>query len=146
VSKLGLAGLRLGFLAGDPLLIEQLNKVRLPYNINVLTQATALFALQNDAFLQQQTQAICQSRSELLAALQAIDGVLAYPSAANFILFKTVQHSADAVFASLKQQGILIKNLSPQGGLLANCLRVTVGQASENHAFLQALHKALQIA
>lgn len=143
VSKLGLAGLRLGFLMGDTAILEQLNKVRLPYNINCLTQVTASFALQNQQFLLAQTQTICQQRSQVFSALQAIPGIKAYASAANFILFKTLEKPADDVFASLKQQGILIKNLSPQGGLLSHCLRVTLGKPEENQAFLNALTLAL---
>ncbi|MDD1621115.1 MAG: histidinol-phosphate transaminase [Methylococcaceae bacterium] len=143
VSKLGLAGLRLGFLAGKPELLEQLNKIRLPYNINCLTQATATFALSHGEFLLQQTQEIRRQRTVVLDALQALGNVKAYPSAANFILFKPLNIGADRVFASLKQQGVLIKNLSPQGGLLENCLRVTIGTPEENRAFLLALQKAL---
>jgi len=143
VSKLGLAGLRLGFLAGDTTILEQLNKVRLPYNINCLTQETARFALENQQFLLEQTQTICQQRDGVLAALQSRDDVKAYPSSANFILFKTLDKPADAVFASLKEQSILIKNLSPQGGVLSDCLRVTIGKPEENQAFLKALDQAL---
>lgn len=143
VSKLGLAGLRLGFLAGDTAILEQLNKVRLPYNINCLTQLTVSFALQNQQFLLAQTQTICQQRSQVLSALQALPNIKAYASAANFILFKSLIKSADEIFISLKQQGILIKNLSPQGGMLKNCLRVTIGKPEENQAFLNALTIAL---
>lgn len=143
VSKLGLAGLRLGFLAGEARLIEQLNKIRLPYNINCLTQATANFALAHPQFLLEQTQAIRQQRGEMLQALQAMPKLHVYPSEANFILLRLSHGSADQIFSSLKQQGILIKNLSPQGGLLANCLRITVGKPEENQAFLSALKRAL---
>ncbi len=143
VSKLGLAGLRLGFLAGNLAILEQLNKVRLPYNINCLTQETARFALEHQAFLLEQTRAICEQRTQVLAALQSRHDVKAYPSSANFILFKSLHKPADAVFAALKQQGVLIKNLSPQGGSLSNCLRVTVGKPEENQAFLVALQLAL---
>lgn len=143
VSKLGLAGLRLGFLAGAPALLEQLNKVRLPYNINCLTQVTASFALNNAQFLLEQTRLIREQRSEVMAALQAFAGVRIYRSQANFILFKTLIKPANEVFASLKQQGVLIKNLSPAGGLLSDCLRVTVGKPDENRAFIAALDIAL---
>jgi len=143
VSKLGLAGLRLGFLAGPMDVIEQLNKVRLPYNINCLTQATAHFALQHAHFLFEQTEAIRQQRAEVMAHLNALDGIQTYPSEANFILLQTTYKAADTVFASLKRQGILIKNLSPQGGSLTNCLRVTIGKPEENQAFLDALAIAL---
>lgn len=143
VSKLGLAGLRLGYLVGNPAIIAELNKIRLPYNINSLTQLTANFALRHKAVFDQQTQAICNERSRVFAALQQLDGIAAYPSAANFILFKTSQGQANAVFESVKQQGVLIKNLNPQGGLLADCLRVTIGKPEENDAFLLAVAKAL---
>ncbi|NOS88468.1 MAG: histidinol-phosphate transaminase [Methylococcaceae bacterium] len=143
VSKLGLAGLRLGYIAGNPLLIEQLHKIRLPYNINCLTQLSAEFALSNKALFDQQTQHICQERARVFAQLNQFDGIYAYPSAANFILFKTPKDKATAIFAAIKQQGVLIKNMSPQGGLLADCLRVTIGTPEENTAFLDALSHSL---
>jgi histidinol-phosphate aminotransferase len=143
VSKLGLAGLRLGYLIGAPEVIEQLHKIRLPYNINILTQLSANFALNNKALFDQQTQQICAQRSWVLQQLHALPGITAYPSAANFILFKTPDHQATDIFNAIKQQGVLIKNLSPQGGLLADCLRVTIGKPEENEAFITALTKSL---
>jgi histidinol-phosphate aminotransferase len=127
VSKLGLAGLRLGYIVGNPAIIGQLNKIRLPYNINVLTQISADFALSNKTLFDQQTQKICAERSALFKRLNEIDGITAYPSAANFILFRTPKGQANAIFASIKQQGVLIKNLSAQNKLLSDCLRVTIG-------------------
>lgn len=143
VSKLGLAGLRLGYLCGDAELIAQLDKIRLPYNINVLTQASADFALQHKALFDQQTRLICAERARVFAKLSAFEGLCVYPSAANFILFKTPPGRAAGIFASLKQQGVLIKNLSAQGGVLADCLRVTIGKPDENEAFLFALNQSL---
>lgn len=143
VSKLGLAGLRLGYIVGNRAIIEQLNKIRLPYNINSLTQISANFALSNKTLFDQQTQTICAERALIFKQLNEIEGIRAYPSAANFILFKTPEDQANNIFASLKQQGILIKNLSSQGGVLTNCLRVTVGKPEENAAFLAALRKSL---
>lgn len=143
VSKLGLAGLRLGYIAGHPDIIEQLNKIRLPYNINILTQISANFALSNHAVFDAQTTEICSERCRVLDGLIALNSLTVYPSAANFILFRTPLGNAQSVFDSLKQQGILIKNLSPQGGLLADCLRVTIGAPEENNAFLRALKIAL---
>jgi histidinol-phosphate aminotransferase len=143
VSKLGLAGLRLGYMAGPPAWIGQLNKIRLPYNINVLTQASAEFALFHKALFDEQTQKICKERTRVFEQLNQMDGVTPYPSAANFILFRTRPHQAERVFTSLRQQGVLIKNLSPQGGLLTDCLRVTVGKPEENDDFLSFLRKSL---
>ncbi|MDD5410501.1 MAG: aminotransferase class I/II-fold pyridoxal phosphate-dependent enzyme, partial [Methylobacter sp.] len=136
-------GLRLGYIAGNPSIIEQLNKIRLPYNINSLTQISADFALSNKTLFDQQTQKICAERSLVFKQLNEIDGITAYPSAANFILFRTPRNQANEIFATIKQQGILIKNLSAQGGLLSDCLRVTIGKPEENAAFLTALVKSL---
>ncbi|MDP1969382.1 MAG: aminotransferase class I/II-fold pyridoxal phosphate-dependent enzyme, partial [Methylobacter sp.] len=143
ISKLGLAGLRLGYIAGSPDIIEQLHKIRLPYNINSLTQTSADFALSNKTLFDQQTQKICAERSIVFNRLNALNGITAYPSAANFILFKTPENRANEIFESIKQQGVLIKNLSGQGGLLADCLRVTVGKPEENAAFLAAVTGSL---
>jgi histidinol-phosphate aminotransferase len=143
VSKLGLAGLRLGYLVGAPDIIGQLHKIRLPYNINVLTQASTEFALNHHALFDGQTQNICSERTRVFDQLCAMEGITAYPSAANFILFKTPINKATEVFAAIKNQGVLIKNMSPQGGLLADCLRVTIGKPEENQAFLLALKNAL---
>jgi len=139
VSKLGLAGLRLGFLAGAETIIKELNKIRLPYNINSLTQITAEFALNHIDFLEKQTRSICQQRNQVFAQLNKLDDLTVWPSEANFIIFKSQTQSADDIFNALKQHGILIKNLSPQGGLLADCLRVTIGTEAENKLFIKAL-------
>lgn len=144
VSKLGLAGLRLGFLAGPSVYLQELEKIRLPYNINVLTQASACFALDNKNILDDQTATIVADRERLFAAMNQFDAIHCYPSSANFILFRLKQGKADAVFQSLLQDKVLIKNLSPSGGSLDQCLRVTVGTEQENGLFLQALEKALQ--
>ena len=145
VSKLGLAGLRLGFIAGNKDIIEQLNKIRLPYNINCLTQLTAEFALKNYNLFEQQTQKICMDRTLILEQLNELSGMTAYPSSANFILFKTKENQATPIFEHLKSAGILIKNLSPQGGLLTDCLRVTIGKTGENKLFIDALTKTLNL-
>jgi histidinol-phosphate aminotransferase len=143
VSKLGLAGLRLGYIIGNPAIIEQLNKIRLPYNINSLTQISADFALSNKTLFDQQTQKICAERAVVFKKLNELDGITAYPSAANFILFRAPKNRAHEIFLSIKEQGVLIKNMSGQGGLLTDCLRVTIGKPEENLAFLAALRKSL---
>lgn len=143
VSKLGLAGLRLGFIAGNHKIIEQLDKIRLPYNINSLTQLTTEFALKHQHVFNQQTEQICVDRAIVFKQLNDLHKIRAYESSANFILFKTETNQANIIFESLKQQGILIKNLSPQGGILTDCLRVTIGKPEENEAFIRALMAAL---
>lgn len=143
VSKMGLAGLRLGLLAGKAEWLNEFDKVRLPYNINILTQASAEFAMQNSHVLDQQTQQICADREILFNALSKLDTIIPYPSQANFILVRVAEGKADGIFNKLKEQGVLIKNLSPVGGLLKDCLRITVGTSEENNTLLELFKKAL---
>jgi len=141
-SKLGLAGLRFGWLAGHVSLISELNKLRLPYNINLLTQLTMQFALDHYSVLAEQAATLCQDRARLTDALAAMSEVEVYPSEANFLLFKVNNMNVDDVFNKLLAANILIKNVSKQAGL-AGCLRVTVGSKDENQAFVSALAEAL---
>ena len=141
LSKLGLAGLRLGFLVGRPDWLEQIDKVRLPYNVNVLTQLVAERVLAQAALLHEQAAAIRIARAVLLDALAALPGVDALPSSANFILFQVPD--ADAVFEGLKARGVLVKSLNGSHVRLSGCLRVTVGTPEENRIFLDALRAAL---
>lgn len=143
LSKLGLAGLRLGYLVGHPAWIEQLDKLRLPYNINVLTQLTAEFALKRPAVLSRQVEDIRRDRALMAEALRELPGVTVYPSQANFITFRLLKRDADLTFQRLRQNGVLIKNLNPVGGTLRGCLRVTIGTPWENIRFLDALKDIL---
>jgi histidinol-phosphate aminotransferase len=144
VSKMGLAGLRLGYLAGPREWIEQVDKVRLPYNINALTQASAALALRHRTLFDAQTAAIRAERARLFSALASLDGVEAYPSQANFILMRLTDTQADKVFEGLRGRGVLVKNLHGAHPLLAECLRVTVGRPEEHAAFLAALAALIQ--
>ena len=141
-SKLGMAGLRVGFLAGSAAWLSQLEKLRLPYNVGVLPQSVAAQLLAHHDLLLAQAESIKQERGRLLNALQVTPGVQAYPSEANFILFRVA--GATAVFAGLKQRGVLIKNLDGGHPALRDCLRVTVGTPAENERFVTALKESLQ--
>jgi len=142
LSKMGLAGLRLGYLAGPNELIAEIDKTRLPYNIGVLTQASAAFALRHREVLDEQTRRIRGERSRLFTRLSGLDGVRPYPSETNFILLRVPTGRAGEIFESLKRSGVLVKNLDGTQPLLEDCLRVTVGRAEENDAFLAALASA----
>ena len=144
VSKMGLAGLRLGLLCGHPDIIKEIDKIRLPYNINVLTQVAAGFVLDNADELDQQAKLIRDERELLLKKMQALPGLQVFPSQANFILFRVLDKNANDVFESIKAAGVLIKNMKADTGLLKNCLRVTVGTPEENGAFLAALVSAMK--
>jgi histidinol-phosphate aminotransferase len=143
LSKMGLAGLRLGWLCGDPRWLDAVNKLRLPYNINVLTQQAALAALARRADFDAQAAAIRAERTALGASLAALPGVRVWSSEANFLLFSPGTGRGPEVFAALKQQGVLIKNLHGAHPQLMDCLRVTVGTPEENQRFLAALRASL---
>jgi len=142
LSKLGLAGLRLGFVVGDAGGIGEFEKLRLPYNINVLTQASARFALEHLGVLSEQTARIRADREHLYQRLAAMPELQVWPSAANFLLLRTLARPADAVFSVLLEAGVLVKNLHGSAPALADCLRVSVGREDENERFLAALERA----
>ncbi len=143
LSKLGLAGIRLGYLAADVDWIEQFEKLRPPYNVSVLTLAAADLMLEHMSILDSQAASLRSERAKLLGQLQGMPGVRAFESAANFILFRV--KDAATVFAGLKQRGVLIKNLAGSHALLEGCLRVTVGTAAENETFVKALRASLNV-
>lgn len=143
VSKLGLAGLRLGFLVGGADWLHELDKIRLPYNISVMTQVSAEFALSHYPVLLDQTSRIRAERAHLAEALAALPGVTPFPTAANFILFRVAAGRVAEIFQRLKDRRVLIKNLDGSHPALHDCLRVTVGTPEENQAFLAALRAAL---
>lgn len=146
VSKLGLAGIRLGYMAADAALLNEFDKVRPPYNINVLTQATAEFILEHSEILDAQADAICAERTRMHTVLAAMDGVEVFPSSANFLLIRVTQPnlSGTAVFERLLAKGVLVKNVGKMHALLANCLRITVSTPEENALFDTALRHSLK--
>ncbi len=144
VSKLGLAGIRLGYMAGSAALISELDKVRPPYNVNVLTEAAATFVLRHADVLGEQAALIRAERTNVCAALAELTGVQVYETAANFVLVRLPESvTADAVFAGMKARGVLIKNMSSAHPMLRNCLRITISTPEENAAMLAALQGSL---
>ncbi len=139
LSKMGLAGLRLGYLSGPAAWLNEFDKLRLPYNINSLSQLTARFILKHRQILDQQTQQIRADRATLFNALEACPSLTPYPSEANFILVRTPEGQAPSLFDGLKARGVLIKKLDGSHPLLADCLRITVGTAEENRRCLVGL-------
>ena len=137
VSKLGLAGIRLGMLIGRAEWLEQFDKLRLPYNINVLTQTAASFAMRHYNVLLQQTDVLKAERTRLAGALDRIERIQRFPSDANFILIRVPD--AGQTFERLVSRKILVKNTSASHPLLANTLRLTVGTPAENDALIAAL-------
>jgi histidinol-phosphate aminotransferase len=142
LSKIGFAGLRIGVLAASPPVIAELNKIRLPYNINTLSQVAAVAALKHRNIIERQISLLISERENLYNALAQMRSVTAYPSETNFILFR-IAANATRVYLKLKQAGILIKNLNKPGPL-KNCLRVTVGTPEENQEFLRTFKAILK--
>ncbi|MBS0337732.1 MAG: histidinol-phosphate transaminase [Proteobacteria bacterium] len=141
VSKLGLAGIRLGYLAGLPEWVREFNKVRQAYNVSVLTQAAAIYVLGKLDVLEEQAGVIRDERTVLREGLASLPGVTLYPSAANFFLTRVPD--ALQCFEALKAQGVLVRNFHGAHPALANCLRITVGTPDENRILLSAMREAL---
>ncbi|MCE5194806.1 MAG: histidinol-phosphate transaminase [Nitrospiraceae bacterium] len=139
VSKIGMAGLRVGFMIADSEIISVINKIRLPFNVNSFSQAIAIHALKNKNKLNFFIKAIISERDRLMDELSKIRNIKPYPSEANFILFKT--KNSDKIYNILLKKGILVKNMK---GVVDGCLRVTVGTKEENDIFLNALIKELR--
>jgi histidinol-phosphate aminotransferase len=141
LSKFGLAGVRLGYMLGPQALINEVDKLRPPYNISVLNAECALFAIENKEVFKLQAQQIQAQRAMLLIALEKLPCVKTYKSDANMILVRLPD--ADKAFAGLKARKVLVKNISKMHPLLANCLRLTVGTPEENALMLNALKESL---
>ncbi len=137
LSKVGLAAMRIGFLAGPPALVRELQKVRLPYNLNALSQAAAGFYLDEEEAFLEQAREILRWRGDLFAALDSIPCIHPRPTDANFIFFGC-DFSADRIYRQLMERGILVRHL-PVPGMAGGALRVTVGNPEENHQFIENL-------
>jgi len=145
LSKLGLAGLRLGLLVGAPVWLNEIEKIRLPYNINTLTQLSTEFLLTHYNVLMSQTQLIRQDRQVLYVQLKTLPGITVWPSEANFLLVKVPVGKAKIIHARLRDEfKILVKCLDGSHPLLQDCLRLTVGTVDENKALMKALSHILK--
>lgn len=141
LSKVGLAGLRLGLLIGAPSWINEFDKLRLPYNINVMTQVAVQCAMDHPDILESQSAEIRAERVRLTALLSE-RGLTVWPSQANFVIAIVPYGEASAVFQALKQQGVLVKCLDGAHALLAGALRITVGAPHETDALIAALDQS----
>jgi histidinol-phosphate aminotransferase len=142
LSKFGLAGVRLGYLAGAAALVDEVDKVRPPYNISALNAEATLFALAHADEFARQAALLRSERARLLSELAAMPGATAFPSEANMILVRVPD--AAATFAAMKQRGVLVKNVEGMHPLLAGCLRLTVGTPEENTLMIDALRASLR--
>ena len=145
VSKIGMAGLRLGYVCGRPEWIREFDKTRSPFNVNVLTEAVAIKLLENKSALDAQAAQVLAERGRVQAELERLGGLTVYPSAANFLLVRVAGEAGAGtrVFGRMKARGVLVKDFSGGHPLLANCLRLTIGTPAENRAMIDALVKSL---
>ena len=145
LSKFGLAGVRIGYMLAPDKVIQQLDKIRPPYNISVLNAECALFALEHADVFEKQAADVCHERERMLKQLVAYPGVTVYPSQANMFLLRLQgdDEAATRVFNALKAKHILVKNVSKMHPVLHHCLRITVGTSTENDQLLAALKEVL---
>ncbi|MBN9340771.1 MAG: histidinol-phosphate transaminase [Comamonadaceae bacterium] len=142
LSKFGLAGVRLGYLIGPAALVQEIDKVRPPYNVSVLNAEAALFALEHADVFAAQAAELRAGRDRLVAQLRALPGVLkVWDSEANMVLLRVPD--AARTFEGMKNRKVLVKNVSTMHPLLAGCLRLTVGSAADNAQMLAALQASL---
>ena len=142
-KALGAAGLRLGYLMAHPDLVQEIEKVKLPYNVNLISLIAAKRIIQEQALIKERSAFICSERQRVFDQLEAISGIRPYPSYANFILFE-VDRSVHAIFQGLIEQGVLIRDVS-RYPMLDKAMRVTIGTREENEAFLEALREVVRI-
>jgi histidinol-phosphate aminotransferase len=138
MSKIGLAAIRTGFLIGRPELVSEVNKVRLPFNLNSLSQTIAYGSFKNKQKLREWIRTVVSERARVFDALTSMEGVIPYPSEANFILFRV--ESANKVYKGLLKQDVLVRNMDQ---VIKGALRVTIGKPEENSTFLRALSRAV---
>jgi histidinol-phosphate aminotransferase len=131
------AGARVGYLVADSIVVDAMLLVRLPYHLSAITQAAALVALDYRVELLSNVEALVNAREGLIAKLQGL-GLTTLPSAANFILFTGFESSSTQLWSQLLEKGVLIRDVG-----LSSYLRVTIGTAAENKAFIDALTELL---
>ena len=141
LSKFGLAGVRLGYMVGAAALIDEIDKVRPPYNVSALNAEATLFALEHADTFDAQAAVLCAERAKLQQVLGALPGVTVFPSEANMILVRVPD--SKRCFDGMKTRGVLVKNVAALHPLLENCLRLTVGTPEENLSMIEALKAAL---
>ena len=141
-SKIGFAGLRLGFMISNKEISSIINKIRLPFNINTVSLKIIINIFENFSIIKKNCQNIISLREKLYSDLSELRNIKVLKSSTNFLIFKTLNKSSDEIYNLLKDSNILIKNLNNNSNL-KNFLRVTVGTEEENNSFVSTLSKYL---
>jgi histidinol-phosphate aminotransferase len=140
-KALGLAGLRFGLALADPAVAREIAKGKLPYNVNLMTLAAARTALDHAPLLAARAREIVETRERFIARLREIPGLTAYPTAANFVLIRSLRLPAKQLCRRLLDDyGILIRDVS-DSAQLSNCIRISIGTAEDMDAVIQAFQE-----
>jgi histidinol-phosphate aminotransferase len=139
-----LAGLRVGYLMADPALVKEVSKARLPYSLNFFSELCAMAALEEARTLEVSVLRLVEERERLIAELDALPGLRAYPSRANFFLVELLESDPAAVFQALRERDILVRDVT-RYPRLDRCLRISVGSEEENQALLLAFREILAV-
>jgi len=142
-KAMGMAGLRVGYLLAAPALVREIDKARLPYNLNFFSQAAAMAALDcYEAELLPNVKRLVRLREDLASSLRRIAGIRVYPSSANFLLVEMLAADPKAVFEALYEKGVLVRDVTGYP-MLEKCLRISVGSETENAILLEAISAAI---
>jgi histidinol-phosphate aminotransferase len=141
LSKIGFAALRLGYLIGEETIVDEVDKVRQPFNVNAVTQAVATEAMARWKEIAPLFAEVRSERERMIGALAGVRRVTVFPSQANFLLMR-VDADAEAAFMGLVKAGVRVRWFAGTDRL-GDCFRVTVGTAEENDAFMHALQTVL---
>ncbi|MFW9942065.1 MAG: histidinol-phosphate transaminase [Candidatus Thorarchaeota archaeon] len=135
-----MAALRMGFALADPEIIKEMNKVKLPYNINYIGQIAALSSIKHNKKIVERNKKIIEEREKLTEILNQFNGISVLPSDSNFIFIKFEDESKTLKFVwDLREMKILVRHFSKPG--LYNYIRVTIGKEEDNNIFIDAFKK-----
>ena len=137
-----MAATRLGYLVGPTWLVAQLDKVVLPYHLDAAKQLAGRVALRHVHDMKRRVSTLVEERGRVTAALGDL-GIEVFPSGANFVLVRLLDHDARQVWQRMVDAGVLIRDCSGWSHL-DGCLRVTIGLPTENDRFLSAIKVALE--
>jgi histidinol-phosphate aminotransferase len=138
-KAMAMAGLRVGYLLASPALVTEINKAKLPYNLNFFSMMAAEVAIERFDLLQPLIETMISERGRLFTALQQIQGLTPVPSAANFMLVRTTLPPKQ-LFEALHARGILVRDVSKYP-MLADYIRISIGSPEENDRLVAALHE-----
>ncbi|HEX6910651.1 MAG TPA: histidinol-phosphate transaminase [Longimicrobium sp.] len=145
-KAMAMAGLRAGYMLAHPALTAEVNKAKLPYNVNFFTEVAAAEVLRAREVMHEMVCAICDERDRVVAEMEKVPGIRVYPTAANFILFRVeapgITHGR-LFDRLLEEYGVLVRDVSKYP-MLERCLRVNAGAPEENDVFLDGLRSIMR--